>query len=112
MGNTIIKSLAQEVQITSSTTLYRIGNLRILRIVGTSCYGEILAEYDRPSRTIISTALATSQGGNLGACLGSLVVGTNGVITCTYSAYYNNQNAGFSPLQAPNELFGTAIWTV
>ena len=112
MGNTIIKSLAQEVQITSSTTLYRIGNLRILRVFGTSCHGEILAEYDRPSITITGTALATSQGGNSGACLGSLVVGTNGIIICTYSAYYNNQNTSFIPLQAPNELFGTVIWTV
>lgn len=112
MGNTIIKSLAETVQITASTKLYRIGNLRILQVTGASPYGTILANQDKPKARVICSALATSSGGNLTACLGSLVINTTGSIECNYNAYYYNSNAGFAPLNSPSELFGIAIWTV
>lgn len=112
MGKSTIKQLAETVQITASTKLHRIGNLRILQINGTSPYSTILDTQDRPKARVVCSALATSSGGNVGACLGGLVINTSGSIECTYSAYYNSQNAGFSPLYSPNELFGIAIWTV
>lgn len=112
MGKSTIKQLAETVQITASTKLYRIGNLRILQVNGASPYGTILANQDRPKARIVCSALATASGGNVGACLGSLIINTAGSIECNYNAYYYNQAAGFSPLNSPSELFGIAIWTV
>ena len=112
MGKSTIKQLAETVQITESTKLHRIGNVRILQINGASPYSTILDSQDRPKARVVCSALATSTGGNVGACLGSLVINTTGSIECNYNAYYYNQNAGFSPLNSPSELFGIAIWTI
>lgn len=112
MGKSTIKQLAETVQITESTKLYRIGNLRILQVTGASPYSTILDTQDRPKARVVCSALATASGGNVGACLGSLVINTTGSIECNYNAYYSSQNAGFSPLYSPNELFGIAVWTV
>lgn len=112
MGNTIIKSLAQEVQITSSTTLYRIGNLRILRVNGTSPTNTILYECDRPKSYVASPLVCNSSDANLYGAIGRLSINTSGVITCAVVATYYSAGSGYSILYSPNVACGVAVWTV
>ena len=112
MGNTIIKSLAQEVQITSSTTLYRIGNLRILRVTGTSPTNQILAEEERPKSYASGSLVCNTSDANLYGAVGRLSVNTSGVITCAVVATYYSAGSGYSILYSPNVAYGVAVWSV
>lgn len=112
MGNTIIKSLAEKVQVTSSTTLYRIGNLRILQVSGTSPTNQVLGESDRPKTNVGSSAVCNTSDGNLYGAVGKISINTSGTITCTVVSVYYSANSGYSVLYSPNVVSGTVVWTV
>ena len=112
MGKSTIKQLAETVQYTSSTTLYRIGNLRILSVQGTSPTNTVLYECDRPKSYVGASLVCNTADANLYGAVGRLSVNTSGVITCSVVATYYSAGSGYSILYSPNVAYGVAIWTV
>ena len=111
MGKSTIKQLAETVQYTSSTILYRIGNLRILQISGTPPHGTILYEQDRPKQYLRSPAICNDTGGNLYCAIGNVNINTNGVINCAVATAYYSAGTGYSTF-TNGIICASLIWTV
>lgn len=111
MGKSTIKQLAETVQYTNSTKIYRVGNLRILQISGTPPQGTILYEQDRPKEYVRGPAICNDTTSNLYCSLGNVNINVNGVVNCAVATAYYSAGTGYSTF-TNGIISAVLIWTV
>ena len=112
MGKSVIKCAATVTKYGNSLTLYRMGNLRVLRVDGIHPGSITLNEIDRPYETIRASAVVNSSDGNLYGCLGRIHLQTNGTLQYYCAPTYHAGNAGYSYLGSGDCIVGTLTWIV
>ena len=97
--------------LSASSTIYRLGKLRILVVQG-AVPTFTLASADRPPAQVNASGYATGTNPNLYARIARMEVRTTGSVLSYGAPSYFDGNNGFSALNASDNIYATAIWKV